>query len=175
MEHDENLDNISTPQQRKRPNLLMVLLILSGFYIATNTYGIIQDFMRGPISQEQVDEQLLPIYNSINDLQSQGASPNVIGSLKTMVANTKYINNDAFYLYNSLTLFTLLFGAVSLFFMFKLKKIGFHLYIIYSLLPIISMYIIFPINKVSTLSIVFSLFVAALFSLLYGKNLKFMK
>lgn len=171
----EQNENTITSKQRRRPTLLIVLLILSGFYIVMNSYGIVQDMMNGPLTEEEVDEQLSTIYTSINDLQSEGASQNIIGSLKTMIANTKYINSKAFYLYNTLTLFSLLFGAVSIVLMYQLKKIGFHLYIIYSLLPILSMYIIFPIKLVSTLSIVFSLLIAVIFALLYGKNLKYMK
>ena len=174
MENNTDTEQIVNTRKKKRPKLLIVLLVLSGFYITTNTYGIIQDFINGPLTQEQVDEQLVTVYTSINDLQSEGASEKLIRSLKTMIANTKYINDKAFYLYNSLTLISLILGAVSIVFMFKLRKIGFHLYIIYSLSPIISMYIVFPMNLVSSLSVIFSLLIATLFALLYGRNLKYM-
>lgn len=167
--------DLYTPQQKKKPNLLIVLLVLSGIYIATNTFGTVQAFMNGPLSQEQVDKQLSTLYGFIDDSKAEGASEGIIRSFKIIASNTEYINNEAFYLYNTLTLISLIFGAVSIFFIYKLKKIGFHLYIIYCLLPVLSMYIVFPTGMVSTYSIVFLLITGTIFSLLYGKNLKYLK
>lgn len=131
--------------------------------------------MNGPLSEEALDAELANLYVSAADLQSSGIGEQFVRIIDTMIENAIYINNEAFLITNLSTLITLIVGAFSIFLMFKLRKIGFHLYIIYSILPIITMYIITPMEMILTFSVITTVFIGALFAVLYGVNLKHMK
>ncbi|HZH86990.1 MAG TPA: hypothetical protein VFD77_06720 [Brumimicrobium sp.] len=171
----ESIDESTEEQQRKRPAFLIVLIVLSGIYIAISLFGVTRSLMSGPLSEEVLEEELSVLYASAAELQSNGAGEQLGQMIETVIQNAVYINNEAFYSTNILTLLTLIVGIASLFLMFNLKKIGFHIYIAYSLLPIITMYIITPMELILTFSIVISVIMAAVFALLYGLNLKHMK
>lgn len=175
MQEQTTIDEFTETSKRKRPVLLTVLLILSGIYIAGNFLGVINSLMTGPLSEELLEAELSNLYASAADLQATGAGEQMGRIIETMIDNAVYINNEAFLATNLATLITLIVGALSVFLMFKLKKIGFHLYIVYSLLPIITMYMITPMEMILTFSVVVTVVVGGIFSVLYGLNLKYMK
>jgi hypothetical protein len=59
--------------------------------------------------------------------------------------------------------------------MFQMRKIGFHLYIIYSLIPIADTLYFFGGMQITTALIVLYFVVGGVFTLLYGLQLKHMR
>ncbi|HLV41403.1 MAG TPA: hypothetical protein VKY37_03930 [Brumimicrobium sp.] len=175
IEEQTAVDEFTETSNQKRPKLLNVLLFLSGVYIAGNFLGVVNSLIGGPLSEEQLEAELSNLYTSAADLQATGAGEQFGRIIETMIDNAIYINNEAFMATNLSTLLTLVIGALSVFLMFKLKKVGFHLYIAYSLLPIITMYMITPMELILTFSVVTTVVIGSIFSILYGMNLKYMK
>ena len=86
--------------------------------------------------------------------------------------------NDAMYanfmMFNLLEIFIALIGATSAFMMLFRMKLGFHAYIIYSFLSILSVYaFVAPVNVPSILILTNAIF-AGLFVFLYSRNLKWL-
>ena len=175
MDNHGAIDEYNETSQRKRPVLLTVLIILSGINIAGSFLGVINSFMSGPLSEEALDYELKDIYGLVADLKASGVGEQFSRIFETMIDKAIYINNEAFFITNLSTLIAIIIGAFGLFLMFKLKKMGFHFYIVYSLLPIVTIYLITPLELISTLLIILSVMISALFALLYGMNLKHMK
>lgn len=169
------MEELTTETQAKRPVLLTVLVILSAIYIIGSLLAVTSALISGPLSEEALETELEGLYELSAELSANGAGEQLAGMTNTIIDNAVYINNEVFMLSHTLSLITLIIGAIGVFMMFNLKKIGFHLYVIYSLLPIITMYIITPMELIITFSVISAVVLAALFSVLYGLNLKHMK
>lgn len=171
-EYDENNPT------RKRPRLLMVLIILSSINIFFSLIGTTTTISRGPVTQKAIDAEFNPIKKQIDKLSDGSNNEKLEATLNGMITrtkqNTEYKNFNVFYLFNWLLFLTFIIGIISLYFLFSLRKIGLHLYIIYSLLPILIAYAILPVHLVLPYQVIFTVILAALFSILYGLNLKFM-
>ena len=86
--------------------------------------------------------------------------------------------NDAMYanfiMFNLLAVFIAGIGAASAFMMLKRMKLGFHAYIVYSFLSILSVYaFVAPVNVPSIFILINTIF-AGLFVFLYSRNLKWL-
>lgn len=177
MSEELNLSNSENDPNEvvKRPVFLNILLILSALYIASGFFGTTQALINGPLSEEQLEEQVSELYSSVNTLVESGIDDEFASSVEIMVDNSIYLNNEAFYSSNILTLISFIIGAMAIFMMYKLNKMGFHLYVIYSLMPIITMYALVPMHLILPMSVVLLVILGALFSILYGIHLKYMK
>ncbi|PWH86171.1 hypothetical protein [Brumimicrobium oceani] len=168
-----NSKDINT--ETKRPNSLTVLLVLSAIYIVMSLSATFQAISNGPLTQNQLEQETSEFYGSMVELRNQGLGEELTDMAEVMVETSVYINNEVYQLTNYLRLIELIIGAASLVLMFQLKKIGFHIYLFYSLFPIITTYITLPQELILTASIVVMVFIGALFALLYGTKLKYMK
>jgi hypothetical protein len=172
----ENLiDSELSNTDGKRPRSLNVLLILSSIYIVMSFSATLQSLSDGPRTEVQMETDTAEFYSSIVELKDQGIGEGLTDMAEVMIESSFYINNEAFYLTNNLRLLELIIGAISIVLMFQLKKTGFHVYLFYSLFPIITTYITLPQKFILTASIVLMLIFAALFAFLYGSKLKYMK
>lgn len=178
MEHyklnKDALKNNNFSEKPKRSPLLNVLLILSGINIVAGIYGTFQSLRHGPLTTAQLEEGMSELYTSIGQLRDQNAGESIANMVESVINYSIYVNDYSFYTNAYLLLFSFLVGAISLFFMFSLKKIGFHLYIIYSLLPVLTMYIVAPAYLIPNLNVIFYVIQATILALLYGRNLKYM-
>jgi hypothetical protein len=114
------------------------------------------------------------MYESVGQMNDLGWSG--MAEMVEQVIQMSYMANfDYFVLNNLLQLIAVLIGGAGVFMMLRLKKIGFHLYVIYSLLPVVIMYLLFPTEVIATFVVVSTLVVSAIFCLLYALNLKHMK
>jgi hypothetical protein len=66
-------------------------------------------------------------------------------------------------------------GAFGAFQMWNGKKLGFHIYIIYSLLEIAQMYLFTSASNIPMLVIVYYIIISGIFIILYSRNLKELK
>lgn len=165
--------------QTKRPRFLMVLLVLSSINICISLIGVAMSLSSGPLTQKEIDKGFEPIVKEISNLKTNANDPELTSVLDNMFsktkANTEYKNFNFFYAFNWLTLIGFLLGATSIYFLYNLRKIGLHLYIIYSLFPILIAYAILPLGLILTYQVIYTVCISALFAILYGMHLKFMK
>lgn len=173
MEEFETIESVQ-PEKKKKPVFLVILSVLSLITIGFGLISALLAIMNGPVDFELLEEGMTEMYGMIDLYEEQGIDFMVSFIQKTIDSNL-YINNEAFFLNQIFTLITLLIGLVAVIMMLKLKKIGYHLYIIYSFLPVITLYVVLPSELISTVFVIVSLIMSALFCLLYGLNLKHMK
>ncbi|WP_107038654.1 hypothetical protein [Brumimicrobium mesophilum] len=172
----ENIDLDNNPNEaKKRPTFLTILLVLSTLYIVSGFFGATQALISGPLSPEQMEEQMSELYGTISGMVENDPDGQFSNTVEVMIDNSVYLNNEAFYSSNILNLVSFIIGGMAIFMMFKLNKIGFHLYVIYSLLPVVITYAIVPMSLILPMTIVMLVLLGAIFSVLYGIHLKYMK
>ncbi|MEX1192275.1 MAG: hypothetical protein WED10_11985 [Brumimicrobium sp.] len=167
------LDNTET-EKRKKPTFLIVLVVLSFISIGSSTIDLVSTLISGPLSQDQLEQQQAEMYEAVSVFEEADLD-NFIPMIEKSAELLVYVNNEIFLPYNILTLVSLIIGFLGVFFMLQLKRIGFHLYVIYSLLPVILMYILIPMNLIISALVISTVVLSALFCVLYGLNLKHMK
>jgi hypothetical protein len=160
-------------QPTRKPTFLVVLAVLSFIYMTLQLFGTVSSLVSGPMNEEQFEQFEAQTYQSMQMILSL-SEEEIAEQLAPSIEFKRYENEHVFYLYNWLTLFTILLGTAAVIFMLRLNKIGFHMYVVYSLLPIIILYALFPSGIYKTSDILSLLFFGALFSVLYGLNLKHM-
>lgn len=169
------MDNLAFEnEQPKRPTFLVVLAVLSYITIGIGTVATIFALVAGPSSPEQMEQEEAQLYESVKVMEDAGMH-DIVELFETSYNQAAYINNEVFYSFNILTLISLIIGFIGVYLMMKLKKVGFHLYVAYSLLPIIIMYALIPMELIIGATIITSVILSAIFCILYGLNLKHMK
>ena len=161
-------------QPTSKPTFLAVLAVLSFISMGLNFLQYLISLMSGPMNQDAWELYEATMYESVGQMNDLGMSG--MAAMVEQVIQMWYIANfDYFVLNNVLQLVAVLIGAAGVFMMLRLKKIGFHLYVIYSLLPVVIMYLLFPAEVIATFVVVSTLVVSAIFCVLYALNLKHMK
>ncbi len=82
------------------------------------------------------------------------------------------IINEKFYLNSLINTVVYSLGLLGAIFMWKQRKLGFHLYVIYSLLAMSAVYIIVPISLVLQAEIIQSAIITSVWIGLYAINIK---
>ncbi|MCR9174170.1 MAG: hypothetical protein NXI10_16860 [bacterium] len=168
------MEAINPSQQHpKRPVFLLVLCILSFLWLGLGFTSVAVGYAVGPSSSEQIQKDTKELDSEMEKLEAQGASTwrPTMEKLKTMTV----VMNRKFYYVQALNLFIYILGTVSVVYMFIGKKLGFHLYIVYSLIYVCDYYFFMSPAAVPTFIIIVSALVAALFIFLYSRNLKWMR
>jgi ABC-type proline/glycine betaine transport system permease subunit len=163
----------SVKEHPKRPVFLLVLCILSFVWIGL---GVVQGgigLVHGPDSQEQVERATKDLDKEVKKLEDQGITEwtPTFEKMKNMVV----VMNNNFYTAVSLAFLIYIIGTAAVVLMFRGRKLGFHLYVIYSLLSICDYYFFISPAMVPTVVIVLSAIAGALFIGLYALNLKWMR
>ncbi len=159
-------------QKPKRPKFLLVLSILSFVYIGLSWISTLASFIAGPLNDNQLNIQRIEMAKALEPLKNSGDS-SIVETFDTFIRMTEGIN-DNFYAFNIVFLGVLALGFVSVLFMFQGKRLGFHLYIGYCLFNILRYYVFLPAADVISFLVVWELFFAALFGILYSRNLHWM-
>jgi len=165
---DDNMNN-----QKERPQMLLVLCILSwvsiGFSLITNVIS----FFRGPISSERMGEAKGDMLSLINEAKSSGMD--LIADVFTKLQHMTEVYNANHYSFYGLNIIVLLIGLGGVVWMFLGKKQGFHLYIGYSLLSVIQIYFFLIPSEIPSAFTILGLLFSGLFIFLYSRNLSWMK
>ena len=171
--HDSLNDlEIQKFDQPKRPNFLLVLCILSFIYIGFSLISTVASFLTGPLNEQELTFQRVEMAKALEPLKNTGDS-SVTETLNTFLRMTEGIN-ESFYAFNFVYLVVIILGFVSVVFMYQGRKMGFHLYIGYGLFNILRYYIFLPASDIISFLIIWELFFAALFTVLYSRNLHWM-
>lgn len=156
-----------------RPVFLKVLCILTFICTGLNLFFLLLALLGGSPSVEEVEKQETQLLESISVMRENGMD-SFAQFMEQMAAMNAY-TSEMFYtmlLVNILTAALGLFGAI---FMWQGKKIGFHMYIIYSLAAVATIYIAVPVNVVPVIVPVSNLIVSGIFVFMYSRNLKWLR
>jgi hypothetical protein len=166
-------------KKRDKPAFLLVLLVLSGLSLGGGFFGVVSTIISGPSTDDELNavrvesaKALSESRKDLKDSEGEKAFEVVENMSNFFIERNEYIQKQVFWPYHLLVFLATGIGIVGVFFMFKLKKIGFHLYIIYCLLDVGIPFILFPGELRSSILIILSLSLSALFVFLYSLNLK---
>ena len=159
-------------QPTRAPRFLLILVILTLINTGRALLGGILSFLAGKPSQKEILESKVQMARSIVELRKLKMDDFVDVFTKMEAINDAMYAN--FIMFNLLAVFIAGIGAASAFMMLKRMKLGFHAYIVYSFLSILSIYaFVAPVNVPSILILTNTIF-AGLFVFLYSRNLKWL-
>jgi len=150
---------------RKRPAFITVLAILSWVYVAIGVVGALANSLSSEEKQMAQIDEAIAIYDDMDEM------PFLDDSIAVLEAS-----RDNLRITNLGNLIFLLIEGIAVFMMFNLKRNGFWLYTLaqIGLVSLIIMVMPWP-NSITTLTVVFTVFIVLLFEILYAVNLKHMK
>lgn len=166
---DDQLDIPKYSDEGKMPVFLKVLLILTSITVGFGILAALVGFAKGPNSQEDIDSIMAPNLALINNMRNEGYTLG-LDELEKITRQVDHINQN-FYLNQSLSLVAYTFGLAGILMMFKQRKIGFHLYIIYNLIAFSTVYFVVPIAEISTVGQIVNFIICGVFIFLYSRNL----
>ena len=165
------IDNVG--EDEKRPSFLTAICVLSFITIGSNLiFGFIGLFS-GPQSDEELLQAKVDLAKTSSELKTAGLESwvDVMDQLDRMTVEI----NDSFYLASILGLIVALIGLFGVLKMWQGMKMGFHLYIIYSLISVVSVYLYVSPANIPSFVIIFNLLISGLFIFMYSRNLHWMK
>lgn len=170
-ENETYIEKYSSVTVAKRPRLLSVLLILSSIYILSSFITVTQKLVTGPLTQYELEQELSALYSTPAILKANGYDDVAIQNIQILAENDRYVNNNTFYMTNISLMTTLLIGFIGIVLMYKMKKSGFYIYLIYSFLPIAMIYLSTPEALIINSSIILIAVTSGFFILLYKLGL----
>ncbi len=174
-EHEFNKDFIDegTPFQPKRPQFLTVLCILTFISTGMDILSGFPKLFGGPMSTEQMDEQKVVMAKSIDQMRELDME-----SLAVMLEKLERMMeglNAHFYASTSVALLVLMTGLSAAILMWTGRKIGFHVYIAFSLISVLQVYLFVPPSDIPSIIIILNLLISGVFIFMYSRNLKWLQ
>jgi len=171
-ETDLDLVIENAEQPTKPPTFLIVLVILTLLNTGLAFLGGVYSLVVGKPSEKEILESKVQMAKPIIELRKLEMDYFVDVFTKLEAINDAMYAN--FMMFNLLGIFIALIGAASALMMLFKMKLGFHAYIVYSFLSILSVYaFVAPVNVPSILILLNTIF-AGLFVFLYSRNLKWL-
>jgi hypothetical protein len=165
--------SIDSLNNNERPKALKVLCILSFVNLGISFLGIISQFLSGPASKKDMLLQRAEMSKNIEQLENMDADY-AVDAIHKLTAMAESLN-DSFYAVSIATLMCSSLGLFGVLKMWNGAKIGFHFYIIYSLITVGQVYLFVSPTSIPSFIVVWNLVIAGLFIYLYSRNLKWMK
>lgn len=165
---------IENPKESlKRPVFLVVLSVFSLISISSGLLSSIIGLISGPLQEYQIDEIISQNMSGVAQLNEMGE---VYWSDVTLkILNLIKYTNSNFYMDRLINLGAYSLGLYGVIFMLKGKKLGFHLYIVFNLIALVSIYASAPASEIPSFYFILFGITSALFIFLYSRNLKFMR
>lgn len=168
----EEQDLIPT-QASKRPVFLLVLVILSALNIGISMMGAVGGMLGVKPDAELAKNSKLDFANMREQLIKAEASDYVyIVDQMESVTHNMFVH---FQSYNSLQFLVLAFGLAGIALMYLGKKLGFHLYIIYTLGLLLMPYFFNDIKAIPAVLTIAGVLYGGIWVLLYSRNLYWLK
>lgn len=164
--------NQETEQPKKRPVLLTVLCILSFIVVGFGLLGVLFSLIGGEPTTEEIEAAYNQIVQMASDMRDKQLT--TIADMLEQGAELTMYQQHRYWSVLSINALTMITGFVGVLFMFRGKKLGFHLYIIYNLLSVGGTFLIVPSHMVPMASVIMNLIISGLFIFLYSLNLKWM-
>lgn len=171
METFESIDEISMKKE-PRPNFLTVLCVLSFVFIGFSLVFGLFSLTKGPLSEDQMIAQKVIFLEQADEMRA-----NDLEGFAVMMEKISHMTeslNSNFYANSILSVFIMVLGLFGVIRMWNGFKIGFHLYIAYSLLTIIQLYFFVSPEYIPTFIVIWNLVISGLFVLMYSINLKWL-
>lgn len=165
---------IEQEEKTKRPTFLVVLVVLSMISLVLTFFSSLLNLMSGPMQEEVLETFTATQYESIAVLRDLG-SDGMANFLEQIIQMSVYQNNEIFVSSNGVSFIASILGIIGVMMMYRLRKLGFHLYVIYSLSPFVIYYLLFPISLIPTVMVIGSFIISLIFVLLYARFLKLME
>jgi len=160
--------NETTLMKTRRGSTLKVLAILSWIWIGFMTLMTLPSVFSGPMSADEMEDAKVDILTSL--------TPEMIKILGQdfVKENIAFLEKSNEYHYSILgiNLASYVLGFYAVFLMYNLKKTGYYLYVVYSLIPVVTPLLFFDGGIIRAMSIAFGLVFAILFCILYGVQVK---
>lgn len=157
---------------KKRPVLLTVLCILSFIVVGFGLLGVLFSLISGQPSAEEIESAYNQMIQMSGDMRDKQMT--TIAQLLEQGAELAMYQQQRYWSVLSINALTMITGFIGVLFMFKGKRLGFHLYIIYNLLSIGGTFLIVPSEMVPMVSVIMNLVLSGLFIFLYSLNFKWM-
>ena len=166
MDTIEDYEGSELKQNEKRPGLLTVLCILTFVNVGMSLFSLLASLFSGPLGEEEMTEQRVQFVKIADEMKSMNlfSFAEIFDKLQRMSESL----NEHFY-FNSVVS-----GLVGALMMWQGKKLGFHLYIGYSLLAIIQINFFVAPSDVPSFVVIWGLLMSVLFVFMYSRNLKWM-
>lgn len=152
----------------KRGGTLKVLAILSWVWIGLGTLMTLPGIFSGPMTPEQLEDAKVEVLSMITPESKEILGPDFMNENIAIMERT----NQFHYSIMGLNISNYILGFYAVFLMYNLKKKGFYLYVLYSIVPAISPLLFFEAGPIRSATIGIWLFLAALFCILYGVQTK---
>ena len=153
--------------EKARPNGLTALCILSWIWMAIALLSVFSEINTGRLTEADIRAQKIVLLESQTEETLEFNSWMVNDTIEML-----YISSNNFTTMVVINLAAILLGLAGVFFMFQLRKLGYHLYIIYSILSVSYWVYYFHGLTFGWIFIGFSAVFAILFVILYGTQLK---
>lgn len=151
--------------KKKLTALVVLSYIFIGYQLLSQTFAL----LAGPMSDDQLRQAKLDLLT--------GQTEETINAMKGTfdeLMQIQELTRDHLYTMGSLNILVSLVGLFGVFMLFKLKKLGFHFYIIYSILYIgVSTYFFHPFT-IGLAGILMETVFALLFVFFYSRFIKYM-
>ena len=159
-------------EEEKRPTFLLVLCILTFVNTGFTILGGISGMISGPPSKEEIRANNVELAKSIEQLEKVNLDY-WVDLLKRIQFMTEafYANFSA---YNAVAILVAMAGVAAAALMMKGKKLGFHVYIGYSFLYVLQVYLFVSASVIPSFIIILNSLIAGLFIMLYSRNLNWM-
>lgn len=161
------------PVAEARPKGLLVLCILSWINLGFSFISVLVQFITGPRSQEALTQEKVDLLSNAEQMRELDFE--VLADFFVKTAEMGAILNENHYLYAFVTLLVVALGTIAVYFMYMAKKLGFHLYIMYSLLGIGSIYFFISPSQIPSMIPIMGLVISGIFILLYSRHLNWLK
>ena len=167
------MNEFKQPQKSRIPQLLLVTGIISLLGTGSTILSSLMSIILGKPSQEEITESKLELARSLEQVEK-----NDVQFLEELIRNLQ-IMLDAMYqnyfLYTFVAALVAGVGLVGIIVMFKRKELGFHLYIIYSLLYVAQSYLFVSPANVPLVLVLTNLGISGIFIYIYSRSLNWFR
>lgn len=169
MSIDEELLDNKIELKERRGMTLTVLCVLSWIAIGLSFLGMIWNLIKGKKTEAELLEDKIEQLSAVPDGPAKEMTLNIMQ--EGFVADE--LANQYFFELMAQNVLTLILGFFAVLLMFKLKKIGFYLYLLYCAIPIAVSIGVFGVSGFMSIIIIGVLSIISLvFVILYGYQLK---
>lgn len=168
------METIETNNEKfQRPPLLTVLSVLSLITIFFGLLGSVSGLFSGPPSAEVIESNIASFSSNITVLEEAGEF--YWAEVMTKIVKLVTYTSANFYMHSLIEIVGYATGLAGVILMLRGKKLGFHLYIIYSLIMVFSIYASAPVSEIPSFYLIMLASVSLIFIFLYSRNLKVLK
>jgi len=168
------METYNNPQlSEKRPVFLTVLCILTLVSCGFSFFGLLINLMQGPASIEALEAAETALLQVANDARAQNMG--AAAEMMEKVAAFGFYTNEKFYTVLSMNALSTGLGLGGAILMLRRRKIGFHSYILYNIVAIVTIYMAVPVKEVPAILTIVNVIISAIFIFMYSRNLKWLR